>query len=368
MKPLRIIASFAFIASSSNVFSFECVDSTLPVTTPVGNVGCDFMLTVPDSCDIDLVASHCPLSCDACDTYTCADSLFTLNTNGVVVTCAFIGSSAPQACANPAVLPTCAETCGYCATEEPSLSPSVPPTSEPTLPPTPSPTMTPTSAPTLPPTTSPTMVPSSTPTFPPTTSPTVVPSSTGCTGSEPLQEISIDFVDLLGCCQGDCDTDEECLPGLRCYHRNDNEVVPTCTGTATYSWDFCVEFSTCTGSETIVDVAIDPSDPLDCCEGDCDSDSDCLPGLYCTFRDGDEPVSDCQGNPTSGWDYCTQITNCNAEATDLGVNPVGPLDCCEGDCDTDDDCAPGLSCFQRAGDELVPGCHGTAPFGYDYCI
>ena len=30
----------------------------------------------------------------------------------------------------------------------------------------------------------------------------------------------------------------------------------------------------------------------------------------------------------------------------------------QGDCDIDDECGPGLICFQRAGLETVPGCSG----------
>jgi hypothetical protein len=40
---------------------------------------------------------------------------------------------------------------------------------------------------------------------------------------------------------------------------------------------------------------------------------------------------------------------------------------CEGDCDRDYHCAPGLKCFQRDGDEPVPGCDGTGLISHDYC-
>jgi hypothetical protein len=41
---------------------------------------------------------------------------------------------------------------------------------------------------------------------------------------------------------------------------------------------------------------------------------------------------------------------------------------CEGDCDSDAECAPGLKCMQRTGDEAVPGCSGPGNPGEDYCI
>jgi len=43
---------------------------------------------------------------------------------------------------------------------------------------------------------------------------------------------------------------------------------------------------------------------------------------------------------------------------------------CQGDCNTDSDCLSGLACFQRSAGEAVPGCNtgGTGDVGhYDYC-
>jgi hypothetical protein len=40
---------------------------------------------------------------------------------------------------------------------------------------------------------------------------------------------------------------------------------------------------------------------------------------------------------------------------------------CEGDCDGDGDCDEGLYCFQRDGDESVPGCRGDGVSKKDYC-
>ena len=43
---------------------------------------------------------------------------------------------------------------------------------------------------------------------------------------------------------------------------------------------------------------------------------------------------------------------------------------CEGDCNRDSDCKSGLICFQRNGDERVPGCknEGVGKKGWDYCV
>ena len=60
---------------------------------------------------------------------------------------------------------------------------------------------------------------------------------------------------------------------------------------------------------------------------------------------------------------------------DKGGNPLptgtGQLNECEGDCDRDNDCAPGLKCFQRGTSaEVPPGCAagGSGDVGsHDYC-
>ena len=44
---------------------------------------------------------------------------------------------------------------------------------------------------------------------------------------------------LLGECEGDCDGDAQCLPGLKCKERNGYESVPNCTGSGTKGWDYC---------------------------------------------------------------------------------------------------------------------------------
>jgi len=53
-----------------------------------------------------------------------------------------------------------------------------------------------------------------------------------------------------------------------------------------------------------------------------------------------------------------------------GNNPIVALSHCEGDCDTDSDCVSGLICFQKkfGGTGLVPGCSRTDTTANDYCI
>ena len=101
------------------------------------------------------------------------------------------------------------------------------------------------------------------------------------------------------------------------------------------------------------------------CQGDCDKDSDCSGGLTCFQRDGYEPVPGCSGLGKKGWDYCTNIKE---KALDSSRNGGTGYGMCQGDCDKDSDCKAGLKCFQRDGDEAIPGCSGNAKNGWDYCV
>ena len=49
---------------------------------------------------------------------------------------------------------------------------------------------------------------------------------------------------------------------------------------------------------------------------------------------------------------------------------IFPLDRCQGDCDSDSECLPGLICYQRVAFEAVPGCFGAEQDSSrtDYCI
>ena len=121
------------------------------------------------------------------------------------------------------------------------------------------------------------------------------------------------------------------------------------------------------------------------CEGDCDSDNDCQTGLICFKRSGAESVPGCLAaggdRDVTGKGYCIN-------PTDIGQTPIptamptpqisewkgGPYEyslryhsvqscnstypCgkCTGWCSSNTDCASGLSCFTRVGNEPIPGC------------
>lgn len=109
--------------------------------------------------------------------------------------------------------------------------------------------------------------------------------------------------------------------------------------------------------------------PLGLCEGDCDNDSECAPGLGCFQRGANEPVRGCDGNDSRSTDYCFDPTGYLHRWGNNGL-PVEnfPLQACQGDCDRDSECAPGLECFQRNALEAVPGCEGEGRAREDYCF
>eukprot|EP00980_Cylindrotheca_fusiformis_P022694 scaffold9591_cov144-Cylindrotheca_fusiformis.AAC.1 len=109
--------------------------------------------------------------------------------------------------------------------------------------------------------------------------------------------------------------------------------------------------------------------PLSLCQGDCDSDVDCRNGLQCFQRNGGTDVPGCSGGrwDNSATDYCIAKTYLDPA---LQISSNRPLGRCEGDCDFNTDCEDGLICFQRIGNEEVPGCFGGADdsSNTDYCI
>lgn len=91
--------------------------------------------------------------------------------------------------------------------------------------------------------------------------------------------------------------------------------------------------------------------------------------LLCYQREGDEPVPGCTGEGAFSKDYCYDAGATLDTLMDMGNNgyPTGvfPLQRCQGDCDSDDDCAGNLVCFTRTL-EAVPSCIGEGRFEFDY--
>jgi len=147
------------------------------------------------------------------------------------------------------------------------------------------------------------------------------------------------------------------------------------------------------------------------CEGDCNSDDDCLDGLIC-FSRGQGQRTEVPGcvsggvGDKAGMDYCymeapptTATTTTTSTTTTTTTTPPAPqgqawvdelvdvsspgvelyyarecsiaVKCgeCEGDCDVDSHCMGGLKCFSRDDGSVnaVPGCVGLGTPGMDYC-
>ncbi|GKY93226.1 hypothetical protein MPSEU_000290300 [Mayamaea pseudoterrestris] len=122
--------------------------------------------------------------------------------------------------------------------------------------------------------------------------------------------------------------------------------------------------------------------PLGECQGDCDSDRDCASGLVCFQRSGTQSVPGCSGSSSnSGTDFCVRSSSSGGGGTSTGGSSlrivgdngspsnVFPLGKCQGDCDSDSDCAGNLVCFERTGTQSVPGCSGSSSnSGKDFCV
>ena len=192
---------------------------------------------------------------------------------------------------------------------------------------------------------------------------------------------------LLGQCQGDCDTDEECQEHLVCKQRQGTSSLPVqCIGDVAADpglsgVDFCImpelkHHGWHNVDWTYVPYGDKARNPLQLCEGDCDNDAECAGHLIChQTSSGDTRVPGCWGLPVPEMDYCVHpprsIVN---KGTGAHSQPLG---LCEGDCHRDSDCKPGLVCFQRDeetlgnGESEVPGCKGSpdSPLrNYDYCV
>ena len=111
---------------------------------------------------------------------------------------------------------------------------------------------------------------------------------------------------------------------------------------------------------------------LNLCSQSCAEAGVGYPGTSCCIKNdradndddyNDEPVfltKSPTDAPTSRSISDRFIVNVSIQASGLGQ--------CEGDCDSDYDCRAGLSCFNRSGNEPIPGCYGNARSSWDYCV
>lgn len=144
---------------------------------------------------------------------------------------------------------------------------------------------------------------------------------------------------------GDCDRDSECAPGLVCVNDRGADFgfapgIDVCLGgnipdeprCTLGSGRFCTDCGPCASGQ-----------------GDCDSDSECAPGLECVDNVGGQfgfapGVDVClPGGPPP---MCTSTVGRGDFCSTPGCGPCGVG---EGDCDSDAECAPGLRCVEDIG-------------------
>ena len=85
----------------------------------------------------------------------------------------------------------------------------------------------------------------------------------------------------------------------------------------------------------------------------------------------DEAVPGCfdEGNTDMfGHDFCAYIPDNYLVWVGNNDREGFPLDLCEGDCNSDDECGIDLICHYRNDFDEVPGCKGNGRNGIDFCI
>jgi len=179
----------------------------------------------------------------------------------------------------------------------------------------------------------------------------------------------------LDVCSPLCKIDAHCNGTLACFQRDAYEFIPGCSDCANstdqsvdcigdYAVEYCWDIENEGGANWTVSTVKgkdgEPDNgPLSECEGYCRDDDDCGTGLVCdSFAAGEVPG--CIGG-YEGFNYCYKPANDSGRLVVITTdsNPTdGSLGQCQGDCDNDSACAPGLYCFERQYTAPVPGCPG----------
>jgi hypothetical protein len=172
---------------------------------------------------------------------------------------------------------------------------------------------------------------------------------------------------LLDECEGDCDDSSDCMSGLICFSREASSVpVPGCSGgdEDTSLTDYCIY------------PPLDTNDEIDVVKGRLDTAS---PSIAAVPSPIDAPSKSPSRSPRDRETSPPTKSTPKFDDEPVRLNPLSwsppraqlPLDLCQGDCDVDDDCGPGLVCFQRfKSNTQVPGCIGGDNDStlMDYCI
>ena len=112
----------------------------------------------------------------------------------------------------------------------------------------------------------------------------------------------------------DCDSDEDCKGNLICHQRRGYSEIPGCTGDGEQHNDYCHYSVLSTNDNNLKGL----------CEGNCDSDEDCVGTLVCQQPDDFANILGCQGEGEG--DYCRYPSLMTIENN----LPEGSYGLCEG--------------------------------------
>jgi hypothetical protein len=168
----------------------------------------------------------------------------------------------------------------------------------------------------------------------------------------------------LGKCEGDCDNDNQCKDNLVCFKRDKHDPVPGCVGGTQDGsrTDYCVNLEDI--SNPTQPPVPDPTPPPV-------PDPTPPPVPDPTPPPVPDPTTPPVPNPTPPPVPAPIDTSGGLSLQSFGGTPPGdrfPLGECEGDCDSDSDCGPGLRCHMRNNFDPTPGCSGFDASRTDYCV
>ena len=176
-------------------------------------------------------------------------------------------------------------------------------------------------------------------------------------------------------CEGDCDVDGDCKGSLKCFQRNGNEKIPGCKKGGSgdkIGYDYCYDpkLKRKPAGKKVSNVSKKVSNV----SKKVSKVSKKVGGEKRLVSKGGTPFKLSFGTPFKlSFGTRGEKRLVNKGGTPF-VFPFGTrgkrLNECEGDCDVDGDCKGSLKCFQRNGNEKIPGCKkgGSGDKkGYDYC-
>jgi hypothetical protein len=164
--------------------------------------------------------------------------------------------------------------------------------------------------------------------------------------------------------EGDCDGNDQCLPGLRCADVGTDEGLPS-------SYAVCERINPASCGTFPADVGAnfcrwDDSEICACShgQGDCDQDHDCGGSLECQLNTGSAVglpahYAVCVYPAAPG---CARYVPTTGTGNDAFCTEACPCDIGQGDCDNSNQCRGGLVCASNVGADF-----GLDP-GADVCV